>query len=169
MESPQAKEAVVFSVGDQDRLSSRLGLPEPPASGCTDHSSSSCSGCRNNTVLSDTMVCKLGAFHLLLCEEGQERASFQAVDGTTEAQRLPVSLLGSGRAKTLVLWEGTEVLPTQARSANTSKGHLTSREGAVTGGETLGPWNQIAPDSNFISTSLEVGAHSSLSFGCLSS
>ena len=70
MESPQAKEAVVFSVGDQDRLSSRLGLPEPPASGCTDHSSSSCS------VRSDTMVCKLGAFHLLLCEEGQERANF---------------------------------------------------------------------------------------------
>lgn len=103
---------------------------------------------------SDTMVCKLGAFHLLLCEEGQERANFQAVDGTTEAQRLPVSLLGSGRAKTLVLREGTEVLPTQACSH---------------GGETLGPWNQIAPDSNFISTSLEVGAHSSLSFGCLSS
>lgn len=116
MESPQAKEAVVFSVGDQDRLSSRLGLHEPPASGCTDHSSSSCSGCRNNTVRSDTMVCKLGAFHLLLCEEGQERANFQAVDGTTEAQRLPVSLLGSGRAKTLVLREGTEVLPTQACS-----------------------------------------------------
>lgn len=116
MESPQAKEAVAFSVGDQDRLSLRLGLPEPQASGCTDHSSSSCSGCRKNTVSSDSMVCKLGAFHFLLCEEGQERANFQAVDGTIEARRPPVSLLESGRAKTLVLGEGTEALPTQACS-----------------------------------------------------
>ena len=110
------KAPVAFSVGDQDRLSSRLGLPEPPASGCTDHSSSSFSDCRNNTVSSDSMVCKLGASHFLLCEEGQERANFQAVDGTIEAQRLPVSLLGSGRTKTLALGEGTEALPMQACS-----------------------------------------------------
>ena len=56
------------------------------------------------------------ASHLFLRAEGQERANFQGVDGTTEAQRFQVSLPGSGRARTGILGEGGEALPTQACS-----------------------------------------------------
>lgn len=39
------------------------------------------------------------ASHLFLRAEGQERANFQGVDGTTEAQRFQVSLPGSGKSQ----------------------------------------------------------------------
>ena len=48
-----------------------------------------------------------------------------------------------------------------------AKDHLRAREGAVTGGETLGLWNQIEPGSKPASTSRELGALTSLSFGHL--